>query len=216
MEYFTITTVSELLCLSIGTFCIRKERSPAWWIFYAFILLTCFVELTGIYMRGVKIPNTPMYNLYLIPECLVISFCFYNLYQQYMDTRKWFVVWIAVFTICYLTENLSPGFSGFAARTVTMMSIAFVLASLYYYYLILKHPDFQHLASYAPFWWVNGTLLYYFGSTAINIFFDYFLSENLNVHYSIRYHILKVLNMFLYACWSYSFICRYLQRKLST
>jgi hypothetical protein len=61
---------------------------------------------------------------------------------------------------------------------------------------------------------VNGTLIFYFGSTAINIFFDYLVHDKISVFsYSIRYVTFAILNVLLYSCWSYAFICRFLQRK---
>jgi hypothetical protein len=36
------------------------------------------------------------------------------------------------------------------------------------------------------------------------------------VTHSARYIVFSILNIILYSCWSYSFICRYFQRTSST
>ncbi|SDL71078.1 hypothetical protein SAMN04488084_102198 [Pedobacter antarcticus] len=217
INYFTVNTVVELICLIIGTCFIFNEKQPAWWIFYGYIFLTCIVEFTGIHLRLQKLPNMTVYNIFLIPEGIVISYFFYSLYQKYTNKIKWLIAWIGIFLIFWIAETLSDSFQGFAFNTSSFISISFVLASLYYYYLILKDPNFEKLGSYAPFWWVNGVLFYYFGTTAINIFFDYLLQDNIYTFpHSIRYNVIKIVNVFLYSCWSYAFICRYHQRKSST
>jgi hypothetical protein len=71
------------------------------------------------------------------------------------------------------------------------MSVVFVLASLYFYYLKLKDEHFEPLMFSAPFWWVSGTLFFYFGSTACNNFLDYLPSmKAITFSRSIRYIIL--------------------------
>jgi hypothetical protein len=50
---------------------------------------------------------------------------------------------------------------------------------------------------------------FYFGSVACDLFFyQLFLIPN-----NLRSDIYAILNLLLYSCWSYSFLCRYQQRK---
>ena len=70
-----------------------------------------------------------------------------------------------------------------------------------------------YIGSDAPFWWVNGTICFYFAGMACNIFFKYLVKDvTSDVSHSARYIVFSILNVILYACWSYSFICRYFQR----
>jgi hypothetical protein len=91
------------------------------------------------------------------------------------------------------------------------------LASVYYFYLVLKEDQFRQLSVYAPFWWVSGTLCFYFAGTAGNIFFNYLIHDQAPViSHSVRYVVFNILNVVLYLSWSYSFICRYRQRISSS
>ncbi|MNK12990.1 hypothetical protein D3C87_310690 [compost metagenome] len=216
--YLTVNTIAELTCLLIGCFCLYNDKEPVWRFFILYLLLICLTEIFAIHMRKVLgISNLPLYNIFLIVECFSISIFFYNLLKKYRDRSKWLMIWLFLFVIIYGSELFSNQFSNFVFITAAAISLVFVLASLYYYYLLLRDEKYEKLDSYAPFWWVNGTLIFYFGSTALNIFFDYLIRDQLSqFQHSIRYIIFNVLNIILYCCWSYAFICRYHQRKSSS
>ena len=216
--YFTINTILELICLLIGFICLFHDKEPIWRFFILYLLLICLTEVSAIHMRKVwSMSNLPLYNIFLIVECFSISIFFYYLFKKYTSSIKWLMTWIFLFIIIYASEVISNQFAHFAYRTASVISFVFVLASLYYYYLLLRDENSEKLDSYAPFWWVNGTLIFYFGSTATNIFFDYLIMDQFSqFQHSIRYIIFNVLNISLYCCWSYAFICRYHQRKSSS
>lgn len=216
--YLTVNTIAELTCLLIGCFCLYNDKEPIWRFFILYLVLICVTEIFAIHMRKVwGMSNLPLYNIFLIVECFSISVFFYNLLKKYTDRGKWLMTWLSLFIIIYGSELFSTQFSNFAFKTAAAISFVFVLASLYYYYLLLRDEKYEKLDSYAPFWWVNGTLIFYFGSTALNIFFDYLIRDQLSqFQHSIRYIIFNVLNITLYCCWSYAFICRYHQRKSSS
>ncbi|OMP77512.1 hypothetical protein [[Flexibacter] sp. ATCC 35208] len=213
--YFTVNTVAEMICLLIGVFCLAKDKTPIWRYFIIFLLLTCVTELTGIYIREMtNMSNAPLYNVYLLVECGFISYFFYYLFLQYTNKRSTLILWLCIFLAMYVRESQLLHFAKFVNVTASTESVVFVLASLYFYYLILRDEQYVVLNTYAPFWWVNGTLIFYFGSTATNIFNDYLVHDKISlISSSIRYVTFSILNVLLYACWSYAFICRFLQRK---
>jgi hypothetical protein len=105
-------------------------------------------------------------------------------------------------------------FKKFSSITASVISVVFVLASLLYFYKKTTDDHFEKLTIYPPFWWVSGTLFFYFGSTVCNILFDYLsLHPSAVFSFSVNYVIFNILNIILYLLWSYSFICRYLQQK---
>ena len=169
-------------------------------------------------MRVHHTRNYLIYTIYMFFECLMVSTFFYYIYKRYHHKIKLLYSWMALFLVIYLMELYTSHFKSFPSFTATFMSVVFVVASLYFYLLIIKDERFRQLSTYPPFWIVNGILLYYFGSTACNVFYDYLVqNENgIKATLSIRYIIFNVLNVLLYACWSYAFICRYYQRKLSS
>jgi len=218
MIFITINTVAEFICFLAALIFLSNEKIAAWKLFIAYTLLTCIVEFSGIYMNRVAhIFNHHLYNVFLLFECGMVSYTLYNLYKPYKDTRKWLLAWYSIFMIVFITELFATHFKGFVSITATVMSVMFVFACLYYYYLKLMDEQFEQLAFSAPFWWVSGSLFFYFGSTTCNVFFDY-MSHSSTVIYghSIRYYIFNLLNIILYAFWSYAFLCRYLRRKSSS
>lgn len=215
--YFTGNTISELICFLAAVLFLSKDKEPAWKLFIGYLALTCITEMAGIYLRRVvHAPNAWIYNVFILAECGVNTYFFYYLARASKYVKKIFLVWIFLFTATYFTELGYHHFNMFVANTATVMAVAFTLASVYYYYLLLVSPAHVDLKTHAPFWWVNGTIFFYFGSTATNLFFDYL------IHYrapefgrSVYYILLTILNILLYCCWLYAFFCRWLQRRYS-
>ena len=219
MNFITVNTCAEFICFLAALIFLFKDKDPAWRLFIPYMLLTCIVETCGIYMRLVAhVSNYQLYNVFLLFECLMMSFTFFNLYKPYGQRKKWLIVWLCCFAAMYITELIIHHVKAFVSVTAAIMSIVFVLASLYFYYLKLNAENFEPLQFSASFWWVSGSLFFYFGSTACNIFFDYLSSSNVAVYlgYSVRSYIYYILDVILYSFWSYAFICRYIQRRSSS
>lgn len=216
-QFLTVNTVAELICFSISLFCLFNEKNQYWKSFMYYMFLVCIVEMTGIYLTDIRIPNQNMYSVFLLVECGIISTFFYHLFSKYNHTSKPLFIWMAIFLIIFIMEAFVNNFHYFAYRTAAFISVVFVIASLYFYLLIMRDEHFRKLSTYPDFWMVNGILFFYFGSTACNLFFEYLVQEKLiTVNLSIRYPIFNILNILLYSCWSYAFICRYRQRRLSS
>jgi hypothetical protein len=215
IAYLTVNTVAEAFCLLVSLFCLFKDKDLLWRLLIAYLSLTLITEVSGIYVRKTfHQSNIYLYNIFLVVECITISTFFYNLYKQYVNRLTWLIIWLLIFSLFFVSELIFNQFTGFVSKTASLLSVIFVLAGLYFYYLVLRDEHYVNLDRYAPFWWVSGTLIFYFGSTATNIFLDYLVHDQIAVfHYSIRYITFSILNVLLYCCWSYSFICRYLQRK---
>ncbi|MES2063734.1 MAG: hypothetical protein V4456_17540 [Bacteroidota bacterium] len=215
--FVTVNTASEFLCFLAALFFLYREKSLAWKLFIPFLLLTCCTELAGIYIREyMDKANYGIYNVYLLFECGFTSYFFFYLYKGYHYKITWLFTWLGIFTVMYVIDLLYHDFARFVSTTASVMSVVFVLASLYFYFLKLKDDHFEPLLFSAQFWWVSGTLFFYFGSTACNNFLDYLTRyEAITFYRSIRYIMFNVLDVIMYIFWSYAFICRYRQRKSS-
>ena len=187
-----------------------------WKLLIPYLLVTFLAETTGLYMRTHGRSNFQLYNGFLIVESVFTSFFFFQLYKIYKVKLGWLIGWWVAFAVIYLTEMISRDFGSYTSLTATAMSVVFVIACLYFYFLKLKDEVYEPLLKSAPFLWISGSLFFYFGSTACNLFFDY-LSENELTSYShsLRHVIFNILNTILYSFWIFSFICRYRQRKYS-
>jgi len=213
-QYFTTNTITEIVCFTICSFCLFKEKNPYWRTFIVYLFIVCLTEMGGIHLRLMKISNSMLYAGFLFVECTVVSAFFYHLFAKYKHKITLFYSWMGIFVMAALWELFSGSFEHFPYRTAALMSVVFVIASLYFYMLVIRDENFRRLGTYPAFWIVNGILFFYFGSTACNVFFNYLLqTETGTITLSIRYIVFTVLNILLYGCWSYAFICRYLQRN---
>lgn len=216
--YFSINTIAELVCFLISLFCLFKEKNPFWKIFLFYMFLVYTVETSGVYLRQLHRMNFQIYTVFLIVECVVVSIFFYHLYFKYKKrVALLFYSWLAIFMLIYTIELANNHFKGYPYMTSAFMAVVFVIASCYFYLIVIRDEEFRELSTYPAFWIVNGILFFYFGGTACNIFYDYLAHEKLSgSSLSIRYIIFNILNVLLYSCWSYAFICRYRQRNLSS
>ena len=212
--YITVNTLSEFICLVISILCLYKEKDKAWKRFILFLLLTCLVETAGIHIRNVlQRPNFMIYNIFLVIECAVLNYFFYHLFKVYLNLMRLLTGWIIIFLLFYFTELYVKHFNAYVSTSSTIMSVELILAGVYYYYRLLKEEKYRQLSKEASFWWVNGTICFYFAGIACNIFFKYLVQDQTSgVTHSARYIVFTILNIILYSCWSYSFICRYFQR----
>lgn len=215
-DYITLNTVSEFLCLAISIFCLYREKDKVWKNFILFLLLTCLVEIVGLHMRLRHQSNIMVYNAFLMIECAVMNYFFYHLVKGDHNIKKLLSGWFTVFLLFYFIELYVKHINAYVSASSTLMSVELILVSVYYYYRLLKEEKFRQLSKDASFWWVNGTICFYFAGMACNIFFKYLLHEKAEVTSSANYILFSILNVILYSCWSYSFICRYFQRTSSS
>ncbi|SDT56229.1 hypothetical protein SAMN05216490_4055 [Mucilaginibacter mallensis] len=218
MIFLTFNTITELLCLLAAVLFLSKDKDPAWRLAIIYMALTCLGECTGIYVRRcLHQPNYPVYNTLLLFECAYLSFFFKCLFRSLGKNSNWLLAWFPLFFAVYIVELCYVHPADFADTTASFMSVFFVLLSLYFYYLLITGEKLLELWSYPEFWWASGALFFYFGSTVCNTFFNYLSQDRIAVfNHSIRYLVFNLLNLILYGCWSYAFLCRYRQRNSLT
>jgi hypothetical protein len=215
-HYFTASTVSELICLIFAIICLAKDVSLVWRSMILYQLITCIIEFSGIFVERAGHYNYWVYNILLVFDAGFMSLMFAYIFKQYHQSKLIVITGLALFIMLYAAEFIFQGFSlseKYNNLTYTVMCVVYVLYSLYFYYLLLKDEHYIHL-KYSPiFWWVAGTLLFYFGNTACNLFSNQLRAIKIYQHLS--YYIYKALNIILYGFWSYSFICRRWRTKKS-
>jgi hypothetical protein len=207
MLYFTFNTTSEIICFLVSLICIAKGADWICKSIWLYLLITCITEIYGIYLKANHHPNQWPYNILLIFQITFISFFFGNLFSKYIKSKPIIISGLALLFGLYIYELLFHTFFRFYELTYNCMSVLLVIYSLYYFYLLLKDGNYIDLKYSANFWWVSGVLFFYFGSTAVNLFRGK-LSVMVTPKHYLTYYIYIVLNMLLYGCWSYSFICK--------
>ena len=133
--YITVNTLSEFFCLAISIFCLYREKDKVWKNFILFLLVTCLVEIAGIYIRrGLHLPNFMLYNIFLVIECAVLNYFFYHLVKDNHNLKKLLTGWLVIFLLFYFIELYVKHFKAYLSVSLTIMSVELILISIYYYY----------------------------------------------------------------------------------
>lgn len=206
-KYITFNTGAETICFLVAIICLTRNVSRIWKLLVPYLFITCAVEFIGVYLKKHHQPNQWPYNILLIFQILVVSLIFMNLFNRYFKSKTLIIGGVAVLLLIYTYDTISQGFFIFYELTYNVMCVVFVVYCLYYFYLLLNAETYVELEYSANFWWVSGALFFYFGSTIINIFRGVLSPVNMGGH-NISYYIFIILNIILYGCWSYSFICK--------
>lgn len=212
LKYFSPNITIEIICFAFAVAFLSKDNQTIWKSMILFMLVICITEIAGILTKRTINGNNWVYNIYLMPEAGFTSIMFGHLLSKYTRSKALVLPGLALLFVLYLYEIYCHGIYLFNILTTTVMSIIFISYGLYYYYLLIKDEQHIILKSHAPFWWVSGTLFFYFGSTVSNLYFTTF-NSNHSILFSFRHLIYILLNIILYSFWSYSFLCRYRQRK---
>nr|MBB6139584.1 magnesium-transporting ATPase (P-type) [Mucilaginibacter sp. X5P1] len=224
LQYFTLYTVTETTCFIIALIFLIKDPDLTWRILILFLLITSLVEIGTVPMIKIynknPIPQNSdawVYNILLIFQMGFCTLMFEHLLHKYINSRPAILTGLAVFFIVYMYEmfSLNPhGIYDYNSITETLMSVLFILYSLFFYYLLLKDESYIILKHSAAFWWVTGTLFFYFGSIACTLFYEILKSEPKSNKVYLSY-ISDILIVILYSCWSYSFICKKRSTQIS-
>ncbi len=212
LKYFSPNITIETICFASAIVFLSKDNQTIWKSMILFLLVICITEIAGILTKRTINGNNWVYNIYLMPEAGFTSIMFGHLLSKYTKGKVLVLPGLALLFVLYLYEIYCHGIYSFNVLTTTIMSIIFIAYGLYYYFLLIKDEQYLNLKSYAPFWWVSGTLFFYFGSTVSNLYFTTF-NANHSILFSFRHLIYVLINIILYSLWSYSFLCRYRQRK---
>lgn len=214
---FPSTALIELICFIFAVIYLSNDKDSFWRHLIWFMLAITLLDGAGWSMAVLlHKKNHWIYNIELPLEVLFIVWLFSNILKTYFKTRVWAVIVVSLFFILYTRDIINSGFNEYADFTDTIAALIFVIASGIFYFYLLKEERYVELFKYPPFWLVTGMFLFYFGSTALNVFFDELMQLNVAKGIPLRYIIFTILNGILYGCWIYAFKCTYQQNILSS
>jgi len=173
-----------------------------------YLFVTFSAEFIGLYIGRKYHSNQWLYNIFLLFEMGFTNLMFYYLFSRYTKNKLVIIISVILTIVLYINDLVTHGIFFYNNVTYSVMSVQFVLCSVFYFYLLIKDDKYVDLRYSAEFWWVAGILLFYFGNTASNLFDDKLYSIVNGQINDLTNFIFKVLNIILYGCWSYSFICR--------
>jgi hypothetical protein len=205
--YFTPSIVSEVTCLCFAFFYLLNDKVKVWKWIVMFLLVTCLTEIGGLYLirSGLTNNNNWIYNIYLPIEIIYLHWMYAYLFKEFIRSHTNFVSFgFFILVLVYCIDIYLHSFLAYANLTFTIFSVIIVLYGLFYFYLLFNAEQYVELTFSSEFWWVAGTIFFYFGATICNIFNEYYPRS----FYVIAYYIFGLLNVILYGCWTYSFYCR--------
>ena len=206
-----------MVCFVIGMVCLLKDNEFVWRIMILFLFITCMIEIGTIPMKKIYLANPIpensnawVFNILLLFQMIFFNLMFVNLFDKYVKSKPIILGGLALFSLSYISELFllnHDGIFDYNSITDAVMSVLFVLYSLYYYYLLFKDDQYLDLKYSPSFWWVSGTLFFYFGSITCTLFYE-ILKAQPNANKTYLSYITNILIIILYSCWSYAFICK--------
>ncbi|TDO23880.1 hypothetical protein [Pedobacter duraquae] len=206
MTVITLNIVVELICFMVALICLLRIK--VWRSQIVYLFLICATEIFGRVLLKVmgQVTNSWLYNIFLVIEAFFVVYMFYSLMAgKVKHVNIYTGVYVVVFLASYSYGIFAKGFMEFNDFCNTVVSICYCIMGMYYFYWLMNRDEYVAILRFAPFWWVAGTLLYYFGSTVLNIFHDTLI--NMKDH-SIRRYMMQFINIVLYGAWANSFIIK--------
>ena len=217
LNYFTLNTTIETVCFIVACICLIKDKSLVWRSMVIFLLITCIAEFMGIHVKRLYLadrihihPNGWVYNILMVFQAGFMSLMFQYFLRTHKYARYAIGVGFIALLLLHLYEIFNNSIYSYDELTNTIMSVLVVFYSFYFYYSLLNDDTYIGLNKSAEFWWVVGILFFYFATTVSNLFYDRLSSIVIKSRHNLMYlrYLNNALNIILYSCWSYSFVCR--------
>lgn len=193
----------ELGCLLSAIYFLRGYEKKKSLVTIAYLMIVCLTEITALYFKLTKQPNSRLYNIFIIFEATYISYGLYVALKFFTKKAGLFCIGaLVIFGLSYIVESMNTHLVKFNSKTILITSIVFSLISFFYFYLLIKYKKPINLKLNSAFWWVAGVYVYYFGGTIYNLFLQNLIKSNLTLTC-----VMIFLNLLLYSIWTYSFIC---------
>ena len=200
----------ESICLFIALPMLFRQGAGSWRIVVWYLLVVTLGDWTGWLLAVRGMTTLWLYNIIMLIQATVLGFLFMRLPTQKASLTA-VVVGYACFLGIFTYQSILYGFRHYFHYAHLVLSIWLVVLSLIYFYRLLKDESNLPILSHPPFWFVVGTFLFYLGSIAATVFFEYF--QHLQINY-FRTAIFTTLNLILYITWSIAFLCKYRKKTL--
>jgi hypothetical protein len=208
--------IVEYVCMIFAFRYLAGEKNVLWSSFKWFMLLTVVVETVGYVLLVSDIVNHGMYNIYLPLETFFKFYILYLLCRDYFKVSYIVVPFLLLFSAIWIYDSVITDFTKYGVRSNSVASLGILVICCAYFYFFLKKEEYVNIYEHPPFWIITGLFFFNLGGMAVFVFFDYLASIYLKQHIPIRFIIFTLLNFMLYGCWSYSFLCRYRNKALSS
>lgn len=209
--------IMEWMCLITSILFIRTANPKFWRLLIPYLLLTVLVESYCYYLIKTR---TEMVNTHWIYN--IFLFCYLNFHLFILAKLiKLNFIKSTIKIICsilisyYFFEWYAKGFGNFFTKTNVLFGTAVIILSISYYYSLFYQHQIQKIFDEPAFWFVTGCLIFYAGSTAVNLNVERLQVISMAKQFPLRFTLISALNVIMYGCWIKSFLCVYKVQKYS-
>lgn len=207
MKLFRLNTLLLILvCLVAAIVLLRKKEMGYWRVFILLLSEMLIVETIGRTMAVVyHMNNHLVWNIQMIIEGGFYTYIFRKIYPPGIKNTVFIIVGFLLFVAGYIVETLDVTIYMYHFKTRMWQALLITLASLGYYYNLMVDKRYIHFRTNAPFWFVNGVFFNFFANMNLVLLFDSLFAVAPLIYMLI---VEFVLNVFMFSCWLYAFICR--------
>ncbi len=197
------------MCLIASILLVKVGIPKFWRLFIPYLLTTACVETYCLFLvktSSQSISTHWIYNIFMLMYLCFHLFLFSKLIAlPYL--KNILLVVLAGLLGSYCWEWYSLGFSSFFVITNALVGISIVIFSIFYYYSLFYQEQIQNIISEPAFWFITGCLIFYAGSTAVNLNVNRLIILGQTNSFPFRYILVSILNIAMYSCWIKSFLC---------
>lgn len=197
------------MCLITSVLLTTKVVPKFWRSVIPYLIVTVFVESYCFYLVKTStesVSTHSIYNMFLLIYLSFHLFLFAKLIALPFINTLIKIVFVALIS-CYAWEWHTLGFSHFFAITNVLFGTSIIIFSVFYYYSLIYQEQNLAIIKEPGFWFVTGCVLFYAGSTTVNLNLDRLIMISKTNSFPFRYVLISILNMLMYGCWIKSFLC---------
>ena len=202
----TIGSLSAILPATIGVFRSRSlDNKLRLLLFYCSII--AIKEIVSVFLAQNGYRNLEVYNISNIVDSIPL-FLIYYLEFSNKTLKKTIIIFIAIPTLFSIYNIISlQGYEVFNTYSISIVNLFKILATLLYFYNILKKAENLNLIKTPLFWISSGLLIYSVGTFLIFSLYDVHLQFPTGVR-RLVWSINSLLYIFLNIIFSIAFLCQ--------
>lgn len=174
-----------------------KTRLPFLFPFYILIILSLITDVTSEYLLMNEKNNLFLFRLFTALEFTLIISSYYIFYKE-LKYKQVLLLLIPVFISIAFLDWFVNGMNSFDNYATATEALILTTVSLVSFYLIIKHSFFTN-PLLEPFFWINSSVLLYFGGNLVLFIFNNYLLKNKTSGFMAMWTIHSCLNI-LYNC----------------
>lgn len=159
------------------------------------IVIGFLVDIYGFYLNSVGQSNFLFYNLFVLLETISLL-VFYHSILKGKFIRVFIYIASAIFIILWSYMFATRGDTKFLDSAVTIEYVLILIASIYFYFQIIKKPETPIFTS-PHFWIISAYMLYIAGTFFLFLFLDTLPPKEQEKYYIVNFVFLLVKTILL-------------------